>query len=152
MAGRPSLRRRLAVLLAPLALPWNAAVVDGGLITLVFPWGLVTPRPPSVTTLSDYLFVYTSGLPGYLRAWPASVGLYALAVCFAVTGAATGLDDRRITAGLLALAGAAHVTLALGFAAQPGRYAVPTGTLVLGAVAWWYYRRADAGAADTRPV
>ena len=147
MAGRPSLRRRLAVLLAPLALPWNAAVVDGRFVTLVFPWGLVTPGTPSVTTLYDYLFVYTSGLPDYLRAWPASVGLYLLALGFATVGAATGFDDRRVTSGLLALAGAAHVTLALGFSTQPGRYAVPTGTLVLGAVAWWYYRRTDdAGA------
>ena len=147
MVGRQTVRRRLAVLLAPLALPWNVAVVETGYVTLVFPWGLVTPGPGprSVTTLYDYLFVYTSGLPAYLRAWPASVGLYLLALGFAAAGVATGFDDRRVTAGLLALAGAAHVTLALGFSTQPGRYAVPTGTLVLGAAAWWYYR-------ETRPA
>ncbi len=140
--GTSPARRRLVALLAPLAAPWNVAVVETGFLTLVFPWGLVTPGNPSVTTLYDYLFVYTGGLPAYLRAWPASVGLYLLALCFAAAGAATGRDDRRVTAGLLALAGTAHISLALGFSVQPGRYAVPTGTLVLGAAAWWYYRRA----------
>ena len=144
--GTPPARRRLAVLLAPLAVPWNVAVVETGFVTLVFPWGLVTPGNPSVTTLYDYLFVYTSGLPAFLRAWPASVGLYLLALGFAAAGAATGVDDRRVTSGLLALSGAAHVSLALGFSAQPGRYAVPTGTLALGAAAWWYYRSTRTGA------
>lgn len=147
--GTSPVHRRIAVLLAPLAVPWNVAVVETGFVTLVFAWGLVTPGNPSVTTVYDYLFVHTSGLPGYLRAWPAGVGLYLLGLCFAAAGATAGVDARRVTSGLLALAGASQVSLSLGFAAQPGRYAVPTGTLALWAAAWWYYRRTrpDADAA-----
>ena len=137
--------RRAGALLVLLAAPWSVAVVDPGYVTLVFPWGLVTPRTLSVTTLFDYLFVYTSGLPEFLRAWPASVGLYALALLAAGGGAVSGADDRRVTAGLLALAGVAQVSLAVGFSAQPGRVALPTGTLALWGAAWWYYRRRASG-------
>ncbi|MFC7173431.1 hypothetical protein ACFQL0_08800 [Haloplanus litoreus] len=49
-----------------------------------------------------------------------------------------------MTAGLLAAAGVAQVTLARGFSFQPGRTAWPLGTLACLIVAWWVYTRPDA--------
>ncbi len=50
------------LLLALFFVPWTVLVAPGG-TTFVFPWGLVNPTTLHVTTLPDYLFVLTSGLP-----------------------------------------------------------------------------------------
>jgi uncharacterized protein (TIGR04206 family) len=132
-------RRRLLVLLSLLAVPWSVQAFTAADVTLLFPWGLVNTNPPAATTLYRYLFVYTAGLPDFLLAWPLSVGLYALAVGSAAGGALLGREDPRVTAGLLLLAGLAHLSLARGFSVQPGRVAWPLGTAVCAFVAWWFY-------------
>lgn len=126
-------------LLALLLVPWSVQVFSGRDATLVFAWGLVNTNPLGVTTLTDFLFVYTAGLPDYINSWPLSVALYLLALGFAVVGPRVGYDDRRVVAGLLAVAGVAQLSLARGFSVQPGRMAWPVGTLLLFGVAAYVY-------------
>jgi uncharacterized protein (TIGR04206 family) len=129
------LRRRLGPFLVLLLIPWSVLVYERGVVTLLFPWGLVTPSAGSATTLYHYLFVYTAGLPDYILAWPTAVALYLLAGLSALAGVVRGREDRRLTAGLLGLAGIALLGLARGFSLQPGRFALPLGTLALAVVA-----------------
>jgi len=126
------MRRLLALVAVPIA-PWT--VLGAG--DFVFAWGLATVDPLHVTTLPDYLFVYTAGLPARLLAWPIAVLLYLLAVASAVLGT-TGREDRRVTGGLLVLAGASHLRFSLGLS-RPGLLAVPTGTVLLWTAAWWFH-------------
>ncbi|RDI71063.1 TIGR04206 family protein [Halopelagius longus] len=135
----PSDDRTVLVLLALLAVPWSIQRYADGGTTLLFAWGLLNTAPFGVTTLSDFLFVYTRGLPEYIFSWPLSVACYAGAVASAVVGWRRGREDSRVTGGLLAVAGVAQLSLAQGFSVQPGRTAWPLGTLALWAVAWWAY-------------
>ena len=134
------------LLLALLALPWSVQTFVGGSPTYLFPWGLLNSDPFGVTTLSDFLFVYTAGLPDYIYAWPLSVLLYHSALGLAAVGPVLGYEDGRVVAGLLAAASVAQLTVAQGFSVQPGRAAWPVGTaLLLGAAAYVYFggRRGD---------
>ncbi|MDQ2053550.1 MULTISPECIES: TIGR04206 family protein [Halobellus] len=131
--------RTVAVLLALLVVPWSVQVFSGRDATFLFAWGLFNTNPLSVTTLSDFLFVYTQGLPEYILAWPLSVVLYALALVSAVIGWRTGREDPRVTAGLLVVAAIAQLRLAWGFSVQPARTAWPTGTAAFLVVVWWCY-------------
>jgi uncharacterized protein (TIGR04206 family) len=134
-------RRRLALVLVPLLLPWSVQVFSRADATLLFPWGLVNTNPPQVTNLYEFLFVYTAGLPDFILAWPLSVGCYLVGVASVGAGAAAGREDRRVTAAALAAAGVAQLSLAWGFSVQPYRTAWPTGTLVLWAAALVLLRR-----------
>jgi uncharacterized protein (TIGR04206 family) len=128
---------RLAVLLALLAIPWSVQTFAGGRApTFVFVWGLVNADPLSVTFIWDFLFRYTRGLPEYILAWPLSVACYLAAFASALAGRR---ENPQVTAGLLAAAGIAQLSLARGFAVQPGRTAWPLGTLACWLVAWWVY-------------
>jgi len=127
--------RRLLALVGLAALPWTVFATGD----LVFSWGLVSTSPLHVTTLPDYLLVYTRGLPRRLLAWPVGVGLYLLAVASAALGlAAPSFEDRRVTGGLLVLAGASHLWFSLGMS-RTGLLAVPSGTLALWTAAWWFH-------------
>lgn len=130
------MNRRLAAILALAVVPWTVAVA--GTVTFVFPFALVDPNTGAVTTITDYYFVYTSALPPYLRAWGIGVCLYLGAVASAVSGVVFDREDRRLTAGLLVLAGLTQVSLAHGFSRQPTRFAIPLGTVLCFAVAWWF--------------
>lgn len=123
-------RVRLAVALVPFALPWSVQLFSRADATLLFPWGLVNTNPPMLTTLYHFLFVYTAGLPDFILAWPLSVACALVGVAGAAVGAATGREDRRVTAAAFACAGVAQLSLAWGFSVQPYRTAWPTGTLV----------------------
>jgi uncharacterized protein (TIGR04206 family) len=127
----------LAVL-AMLAVPLSLQVYPGD-VTAVFPWGLLGVESLSVTTLPDFLFRYTAGLPAHIRAWPLAVAVWLLALLSACLGL-LGREDPRITAGLLALAGVVAVRISLGFAVQPGRTAYPLGSVALWVLAWWVWR------------
>lgn len=122
--------RRLAVLLVPVVLPWTIISTPNGL-TYVFAWGLVNPSPLAVTTVVDYVFVLTQGLPDYLLAWPTSTLLYVLALANVALGRARGIEDVRVTAGLLAIAGVAHAWFALSFGRTPGVLPIPLGVALL---------------------
>lgn len=140
--GDRSRARRLRVFgpfAALLLVPWSVQTYAAGGVTLLFPWGLVNADPASVTTLYDFLFRYTAGLPDFVLAWPLSVVCYLLAFAVAVGGRFLSRPDDRLTAGLLAVAGVAQLTVAGGFAAQPGRTAWPVGTVALWAAAWVVY-------------
>ena len=103
----PSGVRRILILFVLALVPWTAFPTGD----FVFAWGLVTTAPTHVTTLPDYLFVQTSGLPRRLLAWPVSTILYLLALGSATVGVAVGHEDGRVTGGLLALAGASQLSL-----------------------------------------
>jgi len=122
-----------------LAIPWSVQVFSGRDATLLFAWGLVNTNPPMVTTLPEFLLLYTMGLPEYILAWPLSVGLYAAAVASAAVGWRTGREDPRVTAGLLVVAAVAQAQLAWGFSVQPNRVAWPVGSVALLAVAAAHY-------------
>ena len=130
--------RRLLALAGIALLPW--AVFPTG--DFVFAWGLMGTNPIHVTTLPDYLFVYTAGLPQRLLAWPVAVALFSLAAGSAILGTAFGpeYEDRRVTGGLLVLAGASDLWFSLGMS-QIGVTAIPTGTVLLWAAAWWFHWR-----------
>lgn len=137
-AGRAT--RRLAAVLALAAVPWTVLAYDGG-VGFVFAWGLVNPAPPHVVPLPEYLFRLSggaAGLPRRLLAWPVSALLYVGAAASAAAGR-VGREDRRVTGGLLALAGVGHLAFAVG-TGRPGLAAVPVGPVLLWAVAWWGYR------------
>ena len=128
----------LAVLFAVLLVPWTVILYPEG-ITWVFAWGLVNLDPVHVTNLYAYLFTYTAGLPRYLMAWSTSVLLYLLSLVSALSGVALGREDVRVTAGLLVAAGVSHATFAFGLRG-PGITAVPIATVVLWALAvWWFH-------------
>ncbi len=125
--------RRL-VFLSLVVLPWTILVAPGG-TTLVFPWGLANPATLHVTTLPEYLFIRTAGLPSQLLAWPLSVIFYLLALVSAFSGR---FEDRRVTGGLLVVAGVTNLNFALGFVGRAGSV-VPLGSVALFAVAWWFH-------------
>jgi uncharacterized protein (TIGR04206 family) len=139
---RERLRRTrvVAVLVAVgTVVPWSVQVFTARDATWLFSWGLVNTNPVQVTTITDFLFVYTQGLPEFILAWPASVVCYLLALGAAVLGLWADWEDPRVTAGLLVLAGIAQLSVAQGFSYQPNRTAYPLGTVVLWVVAWWGY-------------
>jgi uncharacterized protein (TIGR04206 family) len=136
MSGLSAKRRLLAVVVLALV-PWT--ILSSGVLTLLFPFGLVNTTPLHLTTLLEYRR-FTGGfgaLPGFLRAWPTSVVLYlgALASAF---GGVVGHEDRRVTGGLLVLTGITHLGLAVGFL-RTGRLALPLGSFLAFALAWWCY-------------
>jgi uncharacterized protein (TIGR04206 family) len=142
VAEREAHRRRTvtaALLAAGLVVPWSVQVFTARDATWLFAWGLVNTNPLQVTTITDFLFVYTMGLPDFILAWPASVVCYLLALAGAVVGLVYDREDPRLTAGLLVLAGVAQLSLADGFSLQPNRTAYPVGTAVLWLLAWWGY-------------
>ena len=139
--GAPPRRRFLAVLVVGL-LPWTALLSARG-ASFVFSFGLVNTGPLGLTNLYDYLFVYTAGLPERLRAWPVGVVLHVGALASAA-GGLRGLEDPRLTGGLVFFAGAAHARVAYGlyrtYVGTGASVAVlPIGALAAWAVAYWYY-------------
>ena len=146
--GSHSSAGTVLLLLALLAVPWSVQVFSGRDATFLFAWGLLNTNPPSVTTLSEFLFVYTRGLPEYILAWPLSVVLYGVALASASSGWLRGREDPRVTGGLLVVAAVAQMQLAWGFAVQPTRTAWPVGSVALVAVAWWCYWPAVRASVD----
>lgn len=134
-------RRRLLAVLAAGLVPWTVLLV--GEVTFVFSFGLVGLDPLNLTNIYEFLFVYTDGLPRRLQAWPAGVLLYAGALASAMTGL-RGVEDPRLTGGLLAFAGVAHAQVTYGLFRTYGLPVtdipvLPVGAVVSWAVVWWYY-------------
>lgn len=153
MVDRGTDHRVVIALCALFVIPWTVIVVESGDVSLVFAWGLVTPIPLGVTTLPEYLFVLTRGVPDFVLAWPASVVLYVGAMLSAL-GGTVGREDRRVTAGLLALAGLSNLFFVIDtHAHNPAAIAVlPLGTLAMWAVVWRFYWPALRRLVGTRPI
>lgn len=126
---------RLIALVALGAVPWTVVPGTGGL-ALVFPWGLASPDPSAVTLLHEYLRAVGT-LPRLLEGWPVSALAYALALASAMTGTLR-LEDRRVTGGLLVLAGASHLLVTV-WLLRGGRVGVPVGSVLLWSAAWWFH-------------
>ncbi|MFW5918203.1 MAG: TIGR04206 family protein [Haloferacaceae archaeon] len=137
MTDSRSFRTRVAVLALLAALPWSIQWLDGSGLGVRFVWGMASPGPGSVSTLVAYLRF--SGAP-IVFDWLLAAGLFGLAVVVTLIERATGRYDGRIAAGLLALSGLANLAVAWTFSVQPGRLALPVGTLLLWYVAWRWWR------------
>ncbi|WP_390223706.1 TIGR04206 family protein [Haloferax namakaokahaiae] len=131
--------RRLLLVLGVGLLPWSVQVFSTGPPTLLFAWGLVNLAPLNVTTLTDFLFRFTRGLPDFILAWPLGVVCYLVALASAVVAVWLGREDVRVTAAGLFLAGITQFEVARGFSIQPGRTAWPVGTVFLWALAGYLY-------------
>jgi len=130
--------RRVAVLAALALVPWTF-VSAPGVRTYLFSFGLFNFDPAQLTTITDYYFTFTAGLPQYLVAWGVGALVYGLALTSAVSGL-IWREDVRLTAALLVVAGLAELWVAWGFMRRPGYLAVPVGTVLMWTVVWWYYR------------
>ena len=127
---------RLLSVLTLAVVPWTV-VFSGGIITLVFPWGMAGFDPFTVTWLHEYLSA-TKSLPRQLEAWPISAFLYALALASTIGGVVTGVEDRRVTGGLLVIAGISHLSVS-SWVLGTGRIGIPVGTVLSLALAWWFH-------------
>lgn len=132
--------RRLLALLAAGLLPW-VVVVSNGAVGLVLAWGLADPATADVTTLPAYVR-FTGGLAvsRALLAWPVATVLYLVALASGLSGVVLDREDRRVTAGLLVLVGATLLPVAAGVGRDAGVAAVPVGSLVCWAAAWFGWR------------
>ncbi|WP_435146450.1 hypothetical protein [Halobaculum sp. P14] len=137
-------RRVLAAVLLCGLVPWSIQVSPGSRAFLRFAWGGVSLDPVVARTLLTYLAYSSSPLLGR---WVAAAACWLLAVGSAALGFVDA-EDGRVTAGLLAVAGAANVVVASSFAASPAQRTYPVGSLLLWAVAAWRYRAARAARAD----
>ena len=127
----------MAGLLAALLVPWTIIFYPNG-TTYVFAWALVNADPIHITTIFEYVFVRTSGLPRHLLAWPVSALLFTLGLVSTVAGSVWNREDTMVAAGLLAFAGVSHATFALGLQ-RPGIVAIPLGTGLLWMLAGYVY-------------
>jgi uncharacterized protein (TIGR04206 family) len=138
--------RRVLVALVVAFLPWTV-VLRRGFVDLFFPWGLVPAGPSGPTTITDFYFQFTAGLPEYLNAWGLGALLFAVGLANALFGLASERadfplrEDPRITASMYVFAGFGQLIFALGFLRRPGYVAVPLGTVLLWGLVWRYYRR-----------
>lgn len=132
-------RTRLRVLAVVLAgvLPWAAVTWDSGYY-LVFSAGYTTRGFSGFTSVVS--FVSASRVaPPYWSAWPLATGLYLLALLGVLLTLLTRRDDRRVTAGLLLLAGLDVVWFAVGVSGQRGILTLPLGGLWLWLAALYEY-------------
>jgi len=132
------------LLLSLFALPWVVLVYDAapGTATFVFAWGLVNPAG-GVTTLPGFL-ARAGALPDWILAWPAGVVCLVAAVAILAWARTRGREESTVAAALLALVALASLSVALGFAAQPGRTGVPLGSVIAGVAAVRFWRRSRA--------
>lgn len=128
---------RLLAVLAVGVVPWT--VVVGTDLTLVFPFGLVSDDPWFLVSATDYLRLTPGGRAAHIDAWLIGAALYGVAVGLAALGALTGVEDPRLTGGLLVCAAVSQFPLAAGFTRRVGYVALPVGSLLLLGVAWWWY-------------
>jgi uncharacterized protein (TIGR04206 family) len=125
--------------LALWVVPWTVIPYPSG-VTLIFPWASATTNPLHVTSLWAFIARNPGGieqLPPRLFAWPLATVLLVGAVLGALAGR-FGHEDRRLTAGMLVLAGVVHLRVTIGLAGI-GETAVPIGSLLAFGVAWWHY-------------
>ena len=127
-------RRRAALVLASGAIPWAIIPYERG-AALLFSVGQVTSQPLVFQPVYRYL-VQGGPLPQPLLAWPMVTFLYLLGLV-SVGLALVGQEDRRVTAGLFALAGLDLLYFAVAFSSVRLRVvAFPIGVVALWLAAW----------------
>jgi uncharacterized protein (TIGR04206 family) len=125
-------RARAAAAAVAGLLPWLVVSWEHGAYPL-FSFGFVYTESLSLTTLPAYLDAVGS-VPPQFRAWPVATAVWLAGVACAV------LDvDRRVTAGLLAIAGWSVVSLAVALSGQRTVTAYPVGAVFLLAAAAGVY-------------
>lgn len=141
----------LGAILAIVALffvPVTAVTAGPDRLTLVMQWGflhLVTPAADAgLHTYPLWRFFAEQprsfgSLPKSIQAWPLALGLHAVTLASALLGLTVGREDRRVTGGVLVLAGIATLWVTLGVAHRfgvgldPGLFSV----LPIGAAGTW---------------
>ena len=133
-APLPVDRRRAALVLATGLVPWAIIPYEQG-AALLFSFGQVTQTPFVFQPVYRYL-LQGGPLPQPLLAWPMATFLYLLGLV-SVGLAYVGAEDRRVTAGLFALAGLDLLYFAVAFSSVRLRVvAIPIGVLLLWLTAW----------------
>lgn len=127
-------RVRLAVVLVVGLVPWSVQRFTTGELFLRFAWGGVSFRPALTARL---LWGYPPGVPLVSR-WLIATGCWVAALVSAIAGVADR-EDRRLTAGLLVIAGLANALVAVEFGVQPARVGYPVGSVVAVAAAGWLW-------------
>lgn len=120
--------RRLPALVLPGVLPWAVVTWPGGYY-LVFAAGWTMGGVSSFQWLPSILAAGGSGAPA-VGPWLVGLLLYGLALASAAL-ALVDREDRRLTTGLLSLAGASVLLFAVRSSAQRGILAVPVGVVTL---------------------
>ena len=130
--------RRVLVLLLPGLLPWGVVTWSTGFY-LVFAAGWTVRGLSGFRTLPSILAAGGAGATA-AAPWLVGVLLYGGALAAAAL-AAVDREDRRVTAGLLFLAGTSVLLFALRSSAQRGILVVPVGTATLWAAAVYAFDR-----------
>jgi len=136
LADRLGSDRRRVVVAAVLAglVPWVVVAWADGAYPLFSVGFLYTE---SLTFTSLPVWVERAGtVPPQYRAWPVGTLLWLLGVAAAAWGV-----DRRVTAGLLALAAGSVVSLSLALSRQQTVTGIPVGAVALGAAAVYAFVR-----------
>jgi uncharacterized protein (TIGR04206 family) len=121
-------RRVVAAVLVAGVVPWVVVVWENGAYPL-FSVGFLYTESLTFTSLPAY--VERAGtVPPQFRAWPVGTTLWLAGVV-----AAAWCGDRRLTAGLLALAAGSVVSLSLALSRQQSVTGIPVGALALAAAA-----------------
>lgn len=129
-------RRRLLVLLALGVVPWTVVSV-GSELTLFFPFGVLNTNPLELVFLAEW-FADGGRLPRNPELLPLSYLFYLGALLSALAGP-WGREPPRLTAGLLVLAGVAHLGVSYSVLHRVAYTPVPVGPFVLTTVVWWLY-------------
>ena len=121
-------RRVVAVTLLAGLVPWVVVAWENGAYPL-FSMGFLYTESLTFTSLPAWVERIGTVPPQY-RAWPIATVLWLAGVAAAVWG-----GDRRLTAGLLALAAGSVGSLSLALSRQQSVTGIPVGALALGAAA-----------------
>jgi len=126
----PISQRYRVVAVAVLAglVPWVVVVWSDGAYPL-FSGGFLYTESLTFTSLPAWV-ERTGTVPPQYRAWPIATALWLAGVLAAGWG-----GDRRLTAGLLALAAGSVLSLSLALSRQQSVTGIPVGALALGAAA-----------------
>ncbi|UPM42462.1 TIGR04206 family protein [Halocatena salina] len=130
-------RQRVMVVVVLGVLPWTVITAPQS-VTLVFPFGLVGVESGHLVLVHEYLRFTGGQVAPFLRAWPIGVVLYAGALVSAV-GGVFGIEDVRLTTGLLVVTAVSQLPLLAGGTRRMGYLALPVGVVLMVVVAWWVY-------------
>ena len=147
MSDRRRAARRFLVAFALGLVPWTVLVAADP--TFVFAFGLLNADTRSLVWVHDDLRLSPYGRSAAIDSWLVGAGVYVAALASAL-GGVHGREDRRLTGGVLVVAGVSQVPLVGAFSRRPGTLALPFGSALLLVAAWWLYWPAVAAWAGER--